>query len=114
MAAHGGGDFALGDKLQALVDGERERGAGLGGNRGLRRDAAAVHVGEQADAAGSAAEFLVETLLDAGVALLFEIDRAQHVSGERAVRVVTLAFVGEADPVDARFQVAAGCRTLRD
>ena len=104
-AEHGGGDFALGDKLQALVDRERERGAGFGGDGGLRRDAAAVHVGEQADAAGRAAEFLVETLLDAGVALLFEIDRAQHVRGQRAVRIVTLALVGEADPIDARFQV---------
>ena len=98
MRSHGGGDFALGHKLQALIDGQRERGAGLGGNRGLRRDAAAVHVGQQADAAGGAAEFLVEPLLDAGVALLFEIDGAQHMCRERAVRIVTLAFDATGSP----------------
>ena len=105
VGAHRRGNFALRHELQALVERQRERGAGLGGNRSLRRDAAAVHVGEQAYAAGRAAKFLVQALLDAGVALLLEIHRSQHVSGKRAVRIMALAFVGEADPVDARFQV---------
>ena len=105
VRSHGGSDFALGHKLQPLIDGQRERGAGLGGNRSLRRDAAAVNVGQQAGAAGRAAEFLVEPLLDTGIALLFEIDGAQNVCRERAVRIVTLAFNGQAHPIDARFQV---------
>ena len=93
--------LALGDELNPLVDAEDDRQAGprLGSQGGF--DAAALDVGQQPHLAGLAAKVLVERLLDAGVALLFEIDRAEHVRGQAALGIVALAFPLEADPFQA-------------
>ena len=62
-------------------------------------DAAPVNVGQQPRASGHAAQFVVQALLDAGVALLLEIHGAQNVRGQRALRIVPLAFVTDRDPL---------------
>ena len=113
MRLHGRGQFALGHKLQPLVDGQRERRAGLRESvvcESMPRRFTSV---SRRMLAGHAAQFLVEALLDARVALLFEIHRAQHVRRQRAVRIVALALAlrGRSNP--GAISGCAGCRPPR-
>ena len=94
-----GRQLALRDELQALVDGQGNRQSGLGSHGGLGVDPAALHVGEHALGAGSAAKILVEGLLHSGVALTLEIHGSQHVGRKRAFGIVPLGLTVERDSI---------------
>ena len=93
---HGDGQFFLGDVLNAFVDGQHDAGAGIGGGF-VAIVKLALAIGHNHDAAGPAANQLIEFLLDAAHAFFVDIDPAEDVREEFVLGVDPAVFFLEED-----------------
>ena len=107
-----GMQLPLGDVLQELVDGQFDGRSG--GWRTLESvEGMAPRVGLHEHLAVFAADLRVVRGLEAIQALAVDADESEHVRGELLVRILAMAFLDEADPVEIHRRDLRG-HVLRD
>ena len=85
----------------------RTSSPGCGSRLHLRRESAPLYILGNQHFAGVPGQLVVQALLDSAVAVLFEIDAADDVRGQRAVRIIPLALGAELDPFQIQSRAAA-------